>query len=65
VPAVRQKLHLSHCADFRDRLSLYHAIRASHLNTFDVALSIQHRLGGELKREKVGWQDFTSLFAVR
>jgi hypothetical protein len=21
VPAVRQKLHLSHCADFRDRLS--------------------------------------------
>jgi hypothetical protein len=41
--------------------ALYHAIRASHLNTLDVALSIQHRLGGELKREKVGWQDFTSL----
>ena len=26
-----------------------------------MALSIQHRFNGELKREKVGWQDFTSL----
>ena len=41
--------------------ALYNAIKASHLNTLDVALSIQHRGGGELKREKVGWQDFTSL----
>ena len=35
--------------------------KASHLNTLDAALSIQHRFNGELKREKVGWQDFTSL----
>jgi len=41
--------------------ALYNAITASHLNTLDVALSIQHRGGGELKREKVGLQDFTSL----
>jgi hypothetical protein len=41
--------------------ALYHAIKASHLNTLDVALSIQHRFGGELKRENVGWRDFTSL----
>jgi hypothetical protein len=40
---------------------LYSAIKASHLNTLDVALSIQHRFGGEPKREKIGWQDFTSL----
>ena len=40
---------------------LYSAIKASHLNTLDVAFSIQHRFGGEPKREKIGWQDFTSL----
>jgi hypothetical protein len=33
--------------------ALYDAIQASHLNTLDVGLSIQHRFGGELKREKV------------
>jgi hypothetical protein len=36
-------------------------IEASQLNTVDVALSIQHRFGGKLKREKVSFQDFTSL----
>jgi len=41
--------------------ALYGAIDASHLNTLDVALSLQYRFGGELKREKVGWQDCTSL----
>jgi hypothetical protein len=41
--------------------ALYNAIMASHLNTLDVVLSIQHKFGGELKREKTGWQDFTSL----
>jgi hypothetical protein len=41
--------------------ALYNAITASHLNTFGVTLSIQYRYGGELTREKVGWQDFTSL----
>jgi hypothetical protein len=51
-----------HCKESRSiSWSLYKAIKASHLNTFDVALSIQHRFNGELKREKIGWQDFTSL----
>jgi hypothetical protein len=27
VPAIRQKLHLSSCADFRDRLSIEYVIR--------------------------------------
>jgi hypothetical protein len=42
-------------------LALFDAIKASHLNTIDVALSIRHRFGGELKRENRGWQDSTSL----
>ena len=41
--------------------ALYYAIWASHLATLDVALSIQHRFDGELKRKKEGMQDFTSL----
>jgi hypothetical protein len=41
--------------------SVYKAIKASHLNTLEFASSIQHRFNGELKREKIGWQDFTSL----
>jgi hypothetical protein len=41
--------------------SVYKAIEAFQINTFDVALSIRHRFNGELKREKIGWQDFTSL----
>jgi hypothetical protein len=41
--------------------TLFDAIIASHLNILDVALSIRHRFGGELKREKRGWQDSTSL----
>jgi hypothetical protein len=47
----------------RDSISetLFDAIIASHLNTLDVALSIRHRFGGELKREKLGCQDSTSL----
>jgi hypothetical protein len=45
--------------------ALFHAIKASNLNTLHVALSIKHRFGGKLNRDKVGWQDFTplSLFA--
>jgi hypothetical protein len=46
-------------------LSIWHALHktiiASHLNTLDVALSVRHKFGGELKREKRGWQDVTSL----
>src|SRR5262249_43990236 len=41
--------------------ALLGAIDASHLNMLDPALSVQHKFGGELKREKRGMQDFTSL----
>ena len=41
--------------------TLRSAIGASHLNTIDIALSLQHTFAGELKREKVGWQASTSL----
>jgi hypothetical protein len=41
--------------------AIFKAIRASHLNTLDVGLSLQHRFSGELKREKLGWQDCASL----
>jgi hypothetical protein len=44
---------------------VFHAIKASHLNSFDPALSIQHKFGGTLKREKKGMQDFTSLSLFR
>jgi hypothetical protein len=40
---------------------LFEAIRASHLNTLPIELSIEHRVGGELKRQKIGWQADTSL----
>jgi hypothetical protein len=41
------------------------AIRASHLNTFDPALSVQHKFDGKLKRQKKHTQDFTSLALFR
>ena len=40
-------------------------IRASHLNTFDPALSIQHKFDGKLRRQKKHTQDFTSLSLFR
>ena len=40
---------------------VFHAIHASHLNSFDPALSIHCKFGGTLKREKKGMRDFTSL----
>jgi hypothetical protein len=40
-------------------------IRASHLNTFDPALSIQHKFDGTLRRQKKHTQDFTSLSLFR
>jgi hypothetical protein len=40
-------------------------IKASHLNTFDPALSIQHKFGGKLRRQKKYTQDFTSLALFR
>ena len=40
-------------------------IRASQLNTFDSALSIQHKFDGKLKRRKKHTQDLTSLALLR
>jgi hypothetical protein len=40
-------------------------IKASQLNTFDSALSIQHKFDGKLKRQKKHTQDFTSLALFR
>ena len=40
-------------------------IKASHLNTFDPALSVQHKFDGKLKRRKEHTQDFTSLALFR
>jgi hypothetical protein len=41
--------------------AVFNAIKASHLNSFDPALSIQHKFGGTLKRKKEGMRDLTSL----
>jgi hypothetical protein len=40
-------------------------IWASHLNSFDPAMSIQHKFDGKLRRQKKGTQDFTSLALFR
>jgi hypothetical protein len=40
-------------------------IRASHLNTFDPALSVQHKFDGKLRRQKEHTQHFTSLALFR
>ena len=45
--------------------AILYAIRASHLNTFDPALSIQHKFDGKLKRRKKHTQDLTSLALLR
>jgi hypothetical protein len=41
------------------------AIRASHLNSFDPTMSIQHNFDGKLRRRKKCTQDFTSLSLFR
>jgi hypothetical protein len=46
-------------------MALFYTIRASYLNTFDPALSIEHRFGGRLKRQNTPTQDFTSLALFR
>jgi hypothetical protein len=40
---------------------LVEVIDASHLNTLDPALSIEHKFGGELRRPKEGILDFSSI----
>jgi hypothetical protein len=46
-------------------LALLDTIRASHLNTFDPSMSIQHKFDGKLRRQKRHTQDFTSLSLFR
>jgi hypothetical protein len=46
-------------------LALLYTIRASHLNTFDPTISIQHKFDGKLRRQKKYTQDFTSLSLFR
>jgi hypothetical protein len=41
--------------------AMLYTIKASHLNTFDPALSVQHKFDGKLRRQKEHTQDFTSL----
>jgi hypothetical protein len=41
--------------------AVFDAIRASHLNSRDPAISIQHKFAGRLKRQKNGRQHFTSI----
>ncbi len=41
--------------------AIFLAIRASHLSSYDPTLSIQHKFGGILKRQKKGMGGFTSL----
>jgi len=45
--------------------AMLNTIKASHLNTFDPALSVQHKFDGKLKRQKKHTQDFTSLALFR
>jgi hypothetical protein len=46
-------------------LAMLHTITASHLNTFDPVLSIQHKFDGKLRCQKKHTQDFTSLALFR
>jgi hypothetical protein len=57
----REKDQQLHEERFSILYALMATITASHLNTLDIALSLQHKFGDELKREKSGWQDITSL----
>jgi hypothetical protein len=45
--------------------AVFLTITASHLNSFDPALSIHYKFGGTLKREKKAMRDFTSLSLFR
>jgi|EndMetStandDraft_3_1072993.scaffolds.fasta_scaffold159578_2 hypothetical protein len=61
------------CEEYRPRneesdsicMAALYAIKASHLNTFDPAMSIQHKFDGNLRCQKKGAQDFTSLALFR
>jgi hypothetical protein len=60
-------MYLSRCGKHLSRSfwAMLDTIKASHLNTFDPALSVQHKFDGKLKRQKKHTQDFTSLALFR
>ena len=45
--------------------ALFYTIKASHLNTFEPTMSIQHKFDGKLRRQTKHTQDFTSLSLFR
>ena len=45
--------------------ALFYTIKASHLNTFEPTMSIQHKFDGKPRRQKKHTQDFTSLSLFR
>jgi hypothetical protein len=45
--------------------ALFYTINASHLNTFEPTMSLQHKFDGKLRRQKKRTQDFTSLSLFR
>jgi hypothetical protein len=46
-------------------LSVFNAVRASHLNYFEPTISVERRFGGTLSRQKKGIQEYTSLSLFR
>src|SRR5262245_9720774 len=52
-------------ASFAIFRAMLNTIKASHLNTFDPALSVQHKFGRKLRRQKKHTQDLTSLALFR
>jgi hypothetical protein len=63
IDKLIEKLPLGgECKPFlNDSLPLLYVIRASHLNTLDPMVSIQHKFDGKLGRHRKHTQDFTSL----
>jgi len=56
------KLYQPFCSERHSiSVALYRAIEASRLNTLEVELSLQNKFDGQLRRNKLGMQDYTSL----
>ena len=42
-------------------LTIFYAVKASHLNAREIASSLDDRFDGKLCRDDIGWQDATSI----